>query len=355
VLAGFRRGDPRSHEGALKYVVYGGVASGVMAYGMSWLFGLTRSLYLPEIAERALAATHEQGHLPNALAIAVACILAGFAYKIAAVPFHMWAPDVYEGAPTLVAAFLSVGPKAAGFAVLVRFFREAFAAQTPLSEAEAPWPILAGVLAVATMTVGNLSALGQTNVKRLLAYSSIAHVGTMLLAFSLFSDEGVAAIAFYLVAYAATNLGAFLVVLAVGEAVGDESVDGLRGLSTRAPGMAAALAIFFLSLIGLPPFAGFVGKLYVFTALLDAPGEYRGWHTFLALAGAINTVLSLFYYARVLRAAYLTPAPAVGGGPVSVRKLHAIMTASLVAPTVLLGVWWGPLYDFLSRTVTMTP
>jgi NADH-quinone oxidoreductase subunit N len=354
VLVGFRPRESRSHEAALKYVVYGGVASGVMAYGMSWLFGLARSLSLPDISERALAMTRDQGHLPTALAIGVACVTAGFAYKIAAVPFHMWAPDVYEGGPTLVSAFLSVGPKAAGFAVLLRVFREAFFAGTPLPEAEAPWPILAGVLAVATMTLGNLSALGQSNLKRILAYSSIAHSGTMLLAFSLFDDEGIAAIAFYLVAYAAMNLGAFLAVFAVSEAIGDETVEGIRGLGSRAPGMAAALTIFLFSLVGLPPFAGFVGKLYVFVALLRAPGDYRAWYAFLAAAGAINTALSLFYYARILRAMYLLPV-AEEGRPVSVRPLHAVMTALLVAPTLLLGVWWGPLYDFLSRTVTMIP
>jgi NADH-quinone oxidoreductase subunit N len=352
VLVGYRQASSRSHEAALKYVVFGGVSSGVMLYGMSWLFGLTQSLALPDIAERALALTRAQGHVPNALAIGVACVTAGFAYKIAAAPFHMWAPDVYEGAPTLVAGFLSVGPKAAGFAVLVRFFREALFAQTALPEAQSPWPVLAGVLAVATMTVGNLCAFGQTNLKRLLAYSSIAHAGTMLLAFSVFTDEGVTALAFYLAVYGAMNLGAFLVVLAVGEAVGEETIDGLRGLGTRAPGMAAAMGVFLVSLVGLPPFAGFVGKLYVFTALLRAPGEYRGWYFFLAGAGAANTVLSLFYYARILRAMYLTPAQ---GGPVSVRRLHGVLTALLVAPTVLLGVWWGPLYDFLTRTVTMIP
>ena len=360
VLAGFRlegaKGEGRrSSEAALKYVVYGGVSSGVMLYGMSWLYGLSQSIVLSDISERVATLTREQGHLPNALAIGAACVMAGFAYKIAAAPFHMWAPDVYEGAPTLVAAFLSVGPKAAGFAVLVRFFREGFGANAMLPESQAPWPILLGGIAVATMTIGNLSALGQTNLKRLLAYSSIAHAGTMLLAFSVPGDEGVAAIAFYLVVYCAMNLGAFMVVLAVGEAVGSETIDGVRGLGSRAPGMAAALAVFLFSLVGLPPFAGFVGKLYVFVALLRGAGDYRSWYFFLAVAGVLNTVVSLFYYARVLRALYLAPPPRGEGGPVSVRRLHAIMTALLVAPTVFLGVWWGPLYDFVTRTVTMIP
>jgi NADH-quinone oxidoreductase subunit N len=356
ILTAFRPGDSKSHEAGLKFVVYGGVASGVMLYGMSWIYGLSRSLELGEIAERVAAMTKEQGHLPNAFVIGAACVTAGLAYKIAAAPFHMWAPDVYEGAPTLVAAFLSVGPKAAGFALLVRFFREAFGAQAATAEPRAAWAILAGSLALATMTIGNLSALAQTNMKRLLAYSSIAHAGTMLLAFAVFDDEGVAAIAFYLVAYCAMNLGAFLVVLAVGEASdGDESLDAFRDLGARAPALAATMAIFLISLVGLPPFAGFVGKLYVLVALLRAPGDYHAWYWFLACAGVANTALSLSYYARVLRAMYLDAPPAAVRARMSVRKLHAALAMILAVPTVLLGVWWGPLYDFVSQRVAATP
>jgi NADH-quinone oxidoreductase subunit N len=371
VLAGLRIGgragageaERRASEAAIKYAVFGGVSSGVMLYGMSWLYGMTRSIAFSDVAERVSTLTREQGHLPNAVAIGVACVLAGFAYKIAAAPFHMWAPDVYEGSPTIVAAFLSVGPKAAGFAVLLRFFREGFAAPLALPEAQAPWPILIGGIAVATMTLGNLSALGQTNLKRLLAYSSIAHAGTMLLAFAVPGDEGVTAIAFYLIPYCAMNLGAFLVVLAVSEALANsrndgrsnETIAGLNGLGARAPGMAAALAVFLLSLVGMPPFAGFVGKLYVFVALIRASGDYRSWYFFLAAAGVMNTVVSFFYYARVLRAMYVPAGPIGEGGPVSVRRLHAVMTAIVLAPTVFLGVWWGPLYDFVTRTMTKNP
>jgi NADH-quinone oxidoreductase subunit N len=181
----------------------------------------------------------------------------------------------------------------------------------------------------------------------------------MLLAFSVPGDEGVAAIAFYLVPYCAMNLGAFLVVLAVSEAAATaggapaETIDSVRGLGTRAPGMAAALAVFLFSLVGLPPFAGFVGKLYVFVALLRGGGDYRSWYFFLAAAGVVNTVVSFFYYSRVLRAMYLTAAPPGEDGPVSVRRLHAVMTAMVVAPTVVLGVWWGPLYAFVTRTMTL--
>jgi NADH-quinone oxidoreductase subunit N len=361
VMAGYRLGtrveERRSQEAALKYVVFGGVSSGVMVYGMSWIYGLTRSMSLPEIAERTAALTREQGHLPNAMAVGAACVLAGFAYKISAVPFHAWAPDVYEGAPTIVSAFLSIGPKAAGFAVLVRFFHDALAAQAAITATPGtPWPILGGLLAVATMTVGNLSALAQKNLKRLLAFSSIAHAGYMLLAFSVFNDEGIAAIVFYIVTYCAMNLGAFLVVMAVAEKNGgDETIDGIRGLGTRAPAMAAAMAIFLFSLVGLPPFAGFVGKVYIFAALLRAGGAYQGWYLVLAAIGVVNTVVSLFYYARVLRAMYLEEAAAnvVAREEVTVNRWYGVVAAALVLPTIGLGLYWGPVYDFVVRSLVM--
>ena len=258
--------------------------------------------------------------------------------------------------PTTVTAFFSVGPKAAGFAVLIRFFREALAAHgSVVGDVQSPWPVVGGILAMATMTVGNLSALQQSNVKRMLAYSSIAHAGYMLLAFTVFTPDGISAVVFYIFTYCLMNLGAFLVVLAVGDAAGIETIDGMRGLASRAPGMAAALAVFLFSLVGLPPFAGFVGKLYVFAALVRGGSDYRSFYFALAAAGVANTVVSFFYYARVLRAMYLEPAQPSEGGPVSVGKLHAVMTMIVVVPTVFLGVWWGPLYDFLARTMTMIP
>ena len=383
VLAGFRLGtareEGRSSEAALKYVVFGGVASGVMLYGMSWIYGLARSLFLPDIAERIAIMTRESGHMPSAIAVGAACILAGFAYKISAVPFHMWAPDVYEGSPTIVAAFFSIGPKAAGFAVLVRFFHDAIGAQAAIAATPSiPWPILAGVLATVTMTVGNLSALAQTSLKRLLAFSSIAHAGYMLLAFSVFNDDGITAIVFYIVAYCAMNLGAFLVVMAVAEQNGgDETIAGIRALGRRAPLMAAAMAIFLFSLVGLPPFSGFIGKVYIFTALLHAGGAYQGWYIALAVIGVVNSVVSLVYYARILRAMYLEPsAPrdALSAGDaaahsaragsegdaeaeseIRVSPLYGAMAAALALPTIGLGVYWGPVYDFVKEAIALGP
>ncbi|WP_437588442.1 NADH-quinone oxidoreductase subunit N [Sorangium sp. So ce1000] len=349
VLAGFKINDAKSSEAALKYVIFGGVASGIMLYGMSWIFGITGSMRLGECAARIAALTAQQGRVPEVVFVGTACMLAGFGYKISAAPFHMWTPDVYEGAPTPVTAFLSVGPKAAGFAVLIRFFSDALGAGSASPAVATPWPVLAGCLAMATMTVGNLSALEQENVKRMLAYSSIAHAGYMLLGFSVFSDAGVAAIAFYIVTYCFMNLGAFLVVMAVAEeSGGDETFAAFRGLGRRSPLIAAAMAVFLLSLTGLPPMAGFVGKFYLFSALLAAGGA---WSWVIAVVGVLNSVISLFYYARLLRAMYLEKSDR--SDPTPVRPLLGATTCALAFPTLLLGVYWGPVYDFVARSVAI--
>ncbi|AUX26213.1 NADH-quinone oxidoreductase subunit N [Sorangium cellulosum] len=349
VLAGFKIDDARSSEAALKYVIFGGVASGIMLYGMSWIFGITGAMHLGECAARIAALTAQEGKVPEVVFVGTICVLAGFGYKISAAPFHMWTPDVYEGAPTPVTAFLSVGPKAAGFAVLVRFFSDALGAGGASPGVETPWPVVAGCLAMATMIIGNLSALGQENVKRMLAYSSIAHAGYMLLGFSVFSDAGVAAIAFYLVTYCFMNLGAFLVVMAVAEeSGGDEALPAFRGLGHRAPLVAAAMAVFLISLTGLPPTAGFVGKFYLFSALITAGGA---WSWVLAVVGVLNSVVSLFYYARVLRAMYLEKGDRAEPAPL--RPLLGATACAFAVPTLLLGVAWGPVYDFVARSLTM--
>lgn len=352
VMAGLKFQDGKSSEAALKYVVYGGVASGIMLYGMSWIFGITQSLYLGECAQRIAELTTAQGKVPAVVFVGTVCMLAGFGYKISAAPFHMWAPDVYEGAPTPVTAFLSVGPKAAGFAVLIRFFWDALqAADMPIvkgAPVETPWPIIAGCLAMATMTVGNLSALGQQNVKRMLAYSSIAHAGYMLLGFSVFSDAGVASMVFYVVTYCFMNLGAFLIVAGVAEQNGgDETLTAFRGLGRRAPLVAAVMTVFLISLTGLPPMAGFVGKFYLFSALVDAGGT---WNWAVAVVGVLNSVISLFYYARVMRAMYLEKSEQTA--KTSIRTLFNAASIALAVPTLFLGVYWGWLYDFVLKSVS---
>jgi NADH-quinone oxidoreductase subunit N len=354
VMAGFKINDGKSSEAALKYVIFGGVASGIMLYGMSWIFGLTQSLYLGECATRIAALSAAQGKVPEVVFVGTICMMAGFGYKISAAPFHMWTPDVYEGAPTPVTAFLSVGPKAAGFAVMIRFFADALGAQDATLTAtkilfESPWPVIAGCLAMATMTVGNLSALGQDNVKRMLAYSSVAHAGYMLLGFCVFNEAGVAAIVFYVVTYCFMNLGAFLVVMAVAErSNGDETVGAFKGLGRRAPVVALVMAVFLFSLTGLPPMAGFIGKFYIFSALLRAGGT---WNWVLAVVGVLNSVISLFYYARVLRAMYLEKGDT--SEPTTVRGLFGATSVLLAVPTLILGIYWGPVYDFVARSLSM--
>ena len=337
LLTAFKRSDRKSAEAALKYVLYGATASGVMLFGFSYLYGLTGSLELGEIG-RSISARFADGVAPQEklmLSIAAIMVLTGFAYKVAAVPFHMWCPDVYEGAPTPVAALLSVGPKAAGFAALMRFCGTVFG-----SSGE-PWAQLLAIVAVATMTLGNLSAIGQNNVKRLLAYSSIAHAGYMLLAVAVFSADGVAAVMFYLGIYLLMNLGAFVVVMAVRDSSGGrEDIDAYRGLGQRNSLLAVALTVFLLSLVGLPPFGGFIGKFYVFVALLSKASL---WFYVLAIVAALNSAISLYYYARIIRAMFLTASEASASERLSVTRIQGGLAFVLALAVVVLGLYWVPL------------
>ena len=329
VLTGFLRHNRRSGEAALKYLIYGGVASGAMIYGMSWVFGLTGAMDYAGIA-RGIGTLDPASR--GALFLALVLVLAGFGYKIAAVPFHMWAPDVYTGAPIPVTAFLAVGSKAAGFAMLLRFFALGSRGGAGAVALEGiPLAELGGLLCVATMTLGNFAALSQTNLKRLLAYSSIAHAGYALLGFVVFAEEGIAAVLFYLAVYYAMNLGAFWVVMMVANATGREDLDGYRGLAWRGGAMPAlALSVFLFSLAGLPPLAGFLGKFYVFSAGIE--GKLYA----LVVIGLVNSVVSLYYYARVVKAMFLDRPRAEDPALTlwSVRDLGAI--GLLAAANVLL-------------------
>src|SRR5512138_1480086 len=364
VLAGFRKGDRKAAEGSLKYVIFGGVASGVMLFGMSYLYGLTGTTSLLDIGARigamggaagaSLAATR------IALVVAVVFVTAGVGYKVAAVPWHMWCPDVYEGAPTPFTAFLSVGPKAAGFALALRLFASAFsgptAAATGFADALAgiPWPAVVGVIAAVTMTLGNFTALGQTNLKRLLAYSSIAHAGYTLMALSANSVMGMRAVMIYMAIYLLMNLGAFLVVIVVAEATGSESILDYRGLARRHPFAAVTFAIFLFSLTGLPPFAGFTGKWYLFYALFERiPGPGGGWYALLALVGALNTAVSLYYYVRIVRAMFIDPAYAEHPAPLRAGVGYQLMLGGFSAAILLLGVWWTPFVRWSEASLQM--
>ncbi|RMD83670.1 MAG: NADH-quinone oxidoreductase subunit N [Candidatus Dadabacteria bacterium] len=346
ILTGFLKGSRRSSEAALKYLIYGGVASGVMVYGMTLLYGLTGSLDYSALG--AGLAGLDSAAAPAAF-VAIAMVLVGFGYKIAMVPFHMWAPDVYEGAPLPVAAYLAVGSKAAGMAMLVRFFYPGISTfggeELWNSLAGIDWPDLVAVAAMVTMTVGNLAALRQDNVKRLLAYSSIAHAGYMLMGVVALTNTGLMAVLFYVVVYYLMNLGAFAVLLAVVNRSGREDIAGLRGLAWRGGAVpAAAMAIFLLSLAGIPPLAGFIGKFYLFAAVI----ERHMWT--LAVVAAANSVVALYYYARILRAMYLE-APDEGAPPVELGAHQSVLVGALVAGTLVFGVYWAPLVELAQRSI----
>jgi NADH-quinone oxidoreductase subunit N len=339
VLTGHLRQNRRSGEAAMKYLIYGGVASGAMIYGMSWLFGLTGGMDYAAIAAGVgnLDATSR-----GALFVALVLVLAGFGYKITAVPFHMWAPDVYTGAPLPVTTFLAVGSKAAGFGMLLRFFAFAVTATGPApAVAGVPLTLLLAALSVATMTLGNLAALSQTNMKRLLAYSSIAHAGYALLGLVVFRQDGLDAVLLYLVTYYLMNLGAFIVVMLVAIQTGREDLDAYRGLAWRGGALpAVALAIFLFSLAGLPPLAGFIGKFYVFAA-----GIQGGMYVPVVIA-VLNSVVSLYYYARVVKMMFLDqPTPA--DPPVTFRVADLGVVGALSAATTFLVIQFG----WLLRTV----
>lgn len=350
ILATYLKTRSRSSEAGLKYAIYGAFSSGLMLYGISILYGLTGTLNLYEIRE-TLAGTDIDG---LALLISVILIIAGFGYKIASVPFHFWAPDVYEGAPTPITAFLSVGPKAAGFAVLIRFFNVALATSGTngssnewFSLADLAWPQILAVISAATMTLGNLVAIVQNNIKRLLAYSSIAHAGYALMGTVLLSEQGVYATIFYLVVYYLMNLGAFLVVIIFQDVVGSENINDYRGLAWRAPVPAIAMGVFLFSLTGLPPTGGFIGKFYLFAAVIKAGPSFY-W---LAVLGVLNSVIALYYYARILKAMFLDRAEEKESISLKISPYYVTLLAVLILPTILLGVYWAPLADLADYSV----
>ena len=291
ILAGFRTGDTFSSEAALKYLLLGALASAVLLYGMALLYGLTGTTALAGIGT-ALAA---RGGQPVVL-LAMALVVAGFGFKIAAVPFQMWAPDVYQGAPTPVTAFLSVASKASGFAVLLRV------AMTAMGPLQADWQALFAALAVVTMTVGNLAAIPQHNIKRMMGYSSIAMAGYLLVGMAAAVSGGASSILLFLLAYTFTNLGAFAAIIAFSNQVGSDEIEDYAGLAQRSPWLALGFAFCLFSLIGIPPLAGFFGKFYVFA---EAFNRGLQWLVVIAL---LNSATSMFYYLRVVKVMYLNPA-----------------------------------------------
>jgi NADH-quinone oxidoreductase subunit N len=344
IMAGFLRKNRKSAEASLKYIIYGAAASGFMIYGMTFLYGLTGTLNVDAIGVE-LSRNPPQ---PTLTLITSVLIMAGFGYKIAAVPFHMWCPDVYEGAPTPVTAFFSVGPKAAGFAMLARFLHEVYRSEPGGSTFE--WKLVIALLSVLTMAVGNFGALHQQNLKRLLAYSSIAHAGYLLVAFVAFTPGALSALLFYIVIYVIMNLGAFLVVLVLEQKYGIETVDGCRGMGWRSPQLGAVMTIILFALTGLPPTAGFAGKFLVFSEVIKyGVDPTHGLGVALVIIALVFSVISLFYYMRIVAAMYLAKpregeAPEVSPGPV-----YGTMLWLLALGTLALGIWWGPLQSWTAK------
>src|SRR6266852_1462691 len=331
-LAGFIKPEPRSNEAAVKYFLLGAFSLGILLYGMSLMYGLSGTTSL-----RAMATAFVGQERDPRLVLAVILVVAGIGFKIAAVPFHMWAPDVYEGAPTPITAFLSVGSKAASFAMLLRIFLEG------MPSLSADWRILFEVLAIVTMTVGNLAALTQTSLKRMLAYSSIAHAGYVLIGVVAGTPRGITAMLIYLAIYAFMQLGAFTVIVLMRrqDVVGDELKD-FSCLHVRHPFAAFAMLMFMLSLGGIPPTAGFMGKFWLFSAAIESG------HVWLAVIGVLNSAISLYYYIRLVVFMYLKK-ETTGSEPTTTPALTLTLALAIVA-TIVLGVYPQLLFDVAEKS-----
>ncbi len=325
VLVGFLK-DPKSSEASLKYLLLGAVASAILLYGMALVFGVTGKTQLGEIAGVIQGMTQGAATSP-ALILGIVLLIAGFGFKIAAVPFHMWVPDVYEGAPTPITAYLSVGSKAAGFAVIIRVFYSAFAQPEWLS---LDWAMIFAVLAAIGMTVGNIVALPQTNIKRMLGYSSIAQAGYLMVGLAAIgvapADEiGRSSIMFFLAAYTAANLGAFSAIIAISNKVNSDLIQDYSGIGKRAPVLALALTLCLISLIGMPPAAGFMGKFYIFS------GAIQQGLLWLVIIAVINSVISAYYYLRVVKVMWF-------GEPTTVEMVPSSGALRLALTLSCLGV-----------------
>ncbi len=328
VLAGFMVADDRSTEAGFKYLLYGAMTSAVMLYGLSLLYGFTGTTNL-----YALAAALSGAEVPLATTGGlILLILVGLGFKVSLVPFHFWAPDVYEGSPTPIAGFLSTASKAAGFAAIARLFVVAFPALS------VDWTAVFAVLAAITMTLGNLLALPQHNLKRLLAYSSIAHAGYAMIGIVAVSQLGIASSVFYMLAYLVTNLAAFGIVMAVSRDMDSDEYEAYRGLSRRSPWLALIMLAAFLSLAGMPPFGGFIAKVVVFAA------GVRAHYTWLVVVGILNSVVGVYYYLNILKYVYLfrTKDQDEEKHPIVVSPPQVLALLVLVGAIIVIGTVFAP-------------
>jgi len=329
VLAGFMLDDQKSTEAGFKYLLFGALTSAVFLYGLSLVYGFSGTTQFEGMASYFLNF--------NPVSVGVLFLLiVGLGFKVSLVPFHFWAPDTYEGAPTPVAGFLSTASKAAGFAVLLRLFITAFPQVAP------DWQTLLAILAILTMTLGNLAALAQTNIKRLLAYSSIAHAGYALIGLVAHNELGVTAVVYYLLAYILTNLAAFGIIMAFGQSTGSDEIRAYDGMSRRAPYLGLAMLVAFLSLSGMPPFGGFMAKLLVFAAAIQA-----GWY-WLVVIGVLNSIIGLYYYLTVLKYIYLyrMEGENEAAHPIKLSRPFVLALTVLTLGIVLVGTLFAPWFGF---------
>ncbi|NWF93634.1 MAG: NADH-quinone oxidoreductase subunit N [Syntrophaceae bacterium] len=336
ILAGMMREDKRSVEAALKYFLLGAFATGFLLYGIALIYGATGSLYLKDVASYIASKNLLRNPM---LLMSLVFLTIGFGFKIASVPFHMWTPDVYEGAPTSITAFMATGVKAAGFSALVRVFFSALPGFRP------DWTSIMWLIAVATMTVGNIVAISQSNIKRMLAYSSIAHAGYILVAFVAGNDLGVSGILFYLMAYAFMNIGAFTCVILLGKK-GEENtlIRDYAGIGFKYPLLSAAMTIFLLSMAGIPPLGGFMAKFYVFSAAVK---EKFYW---LAILGVLNSAVSVYYYLRVTVLMYFRePEREITGLQFSPAAVAALVLA--VIGTLYMGIFPSNVLSFAQKSI----
>lgn len=349
ILAGFYKADDRSAEAGMKYFVYGAFATAVMLFGMSYLYGIfgSTNIYIlglivqnPTLQSSMTAAGFSFQDFTAVNLVAVVLIVVGFGFKISAVPFHWWAPDTYEGAPTAFTAFVSTASKAAGFAIILRVFTAGvFGAPTSVTANQEPWWALLVVICIITMTLGNLSAIFQKNIKRMLAYSSVAQAGYALIGLIIFTQAGYGASMFYLLMYAFTNIAAFGVIIIVSNVSQSDQMEDLYGLNRRSPYLALVMMVALLSLGGIPPTAGFLGKFFLFKAAVDAG------YWWLAAIGIFNAFVALYYYLTVIKYMYLYRSDAEAIEiPVSRAAIMGLGITTLVV--IILGVYAGPAYEW---------
>ena len=339
VLAGFNRDNLKSNEAGLKYFLLGAFSTGFLLYGMALIYGATGTTRIAKIAAQVSQMT-----LPSANIMLLAgalLVLTGFAFKIAAAPFHMWTPDVYEGAPTPMTAFMSAGPKAAGFAAALRIFLVA------LPTLQVEWSQVLWVLAVLTMTVGNITALRQDNIKRVLAYSSIAHAGYALVGFVAGNGVGIAGILFYMLSYSFMNIGAFAIIVLVGKkGESNGTVMDMAGFGTKHPVLAVVMSLFLFSLAGMPPTAGFIGKFYLFS------GAIQQGYIWLAIIGVLNSAASVYYYLRIMVFMYMKE-PTEEFEWTTVSAPIALSLAISVAGTLIPGIVPSFILQFAQEAVKL--